>query len=120
MKANLGILTPPNQGIFFLIFYCNTVTIQRRSSKEKSHTCTAVQNSVKKHSVRINMWSKLVLFLFLILAFMAPAFYYKNQRNKTMLFRDNFVYIRHQVKGKKQHWKCRQEMIYVCILIHNF
>merc|ERR1711860_143609 len=100
----------PNQGFFFLIFYCSTLAIKRRSSHEKMHTCTAVQNSVQKHSVAVNMWSKLGL---LLIAFMAPAVYLKNQRNNNMLFRDNYVYIKHQVKGKRQHWKCRYGIIYV-------
>ena len=107
--VNLDILTPRTKD-FLKIFYCSTLTIQRRSSNEKLHTCTAVQNSVQKHSVAVNMWSKLVL---LHIAFMAPAVYFKKQRNNIMLFRDNFVYIKQQVKGKRQHWKCRYEIIYV-------
>ena len=40
--VNLDILTPRTKD-FLKIFYCSTLTIQRRSSNEKSHTCTAVQ-----------------------------------------------------------------------------
>ena len=64
------------------------------------------------------MWSKLGL---LLMAFMAPAVYLKNQRNNNMLFRDNYVYIKHQVKGKRQHWKCRYGIIYVFLMFsHSF